>query len=471
MFGRNRILQRITSHPLAPSSNGLGRSPLKAQIRVRFPLALHVPTRSVSLLSILLAAFLTFSCDPELNPASSGAALSVDDVDVSRAWIRVILTDPVEAPFAVDRNGKTILRIPTAPVDTILLDDSLLPRHQYLYQLSSSRHTILAKTVLTTLDTTSNNFAWEIDTLDISGFSELRDIAIVNDSLVYTCGAIYLRDSLGETDPTPYNLAKWNGTRWDFIRLQFYAYCGQSTQSSYPTSSVLAFNSHDVWVAMDGDQIATWNGTAQTATICAPTSHAIRKIWGPYGYAIYAAGDDGSLLYYSYGGWEPIETGTSLNITDIWGSANPAQILAVASETGENFQTAIVKIDSGRASLISTSHVSSPVSTIWFVPDRHYYVGGEVLCDKHRLSDTCWNDISPATGFQINSIRGSGVNDVFAVGTFGEILHWNGVRWQSFRAQLGLTGGVFSSVSAHGNSVVAAGFNGRSAVVVRGTRR
>jgi hypothetical protein len=64
------------------------------------------------------------------------------------------------------------------------------------------------------MDTTSHNFTWQIDTLGDGGGSVLYDVAIINNTLAYTVGEIYKRDSVGNWDPLPSGLALWNGRSW-----------------------------------------------------------------------------------------------------------------------------------------------------------------------------------------------------------------------------------------------------------------
>jgi hypothetical protein len=56
-------------------------------------------------------------------------------------------------------------------------------------------------------DTTSHNFTWTLQKLGGASGSVLYDVAIVNDTLAYAVGEMYLNDSVGQNDPQPYNLA------------------------------------------------------------------------------------------------------------------------------------------------------------------------------------------------------------------------------------------------------------------------
>lgn len=77
------------------------------------------------------------------------------------------------------------------------------------------------------VDTTSHNFTWQITVLG-NGLSSsmLNDVAIINDTLVYAVGEIYLKDSTGQEDINPYNLVRGNGSAWTIVRAPYY-YQGQ----------------------------------------------------------------------------------------------------------------------------------------------------------------------------------------------------------------------------------------------------
>jgi len=53
------------------------------------------------------------------------------------------------------------------------------------------------------LDTTSHNFTWTLQRLGGASGSVLYDVAIINDTLTYAVGEMYLNDSTGQIDLHP----------------------------------------------------------------------------------------------------------------------------------------------------------------------------------------------------------------------------------------------------------------------------
>ena len=111
--------------------------------------------------------------------------------------------------------------------DTVLYIDSLLPNQTYNYQAVLSTDTTIKSEKVTaqTLTPTSHNFTWQTYEFGQHSSSVLYDVAIIDENNIWAVGEIYMNDSLGNADPTLYNLIKWNGTQWKPERV-YYNYQG-----------------------------------------------------------------------------------------------------------------------------------------------------------------------------------------------------------------------------------------------------
>lgn len=322
------------------------------------------------------------------------------------------------------------------------------------------------------IDTTSHTIRWQTETLGEAG-SILNDIAIINDTFAYAVGEMYLRDSTGQIDPIPYNIAKWNGVSWIQMRIQFYTICGQSNQTPYPASAVFAFSATDVWISSRGGQLARWNGNTQTATVCMPDPFAVDKIWGENSNSIYAVGHGGRISRFASGTWQRIESGTTLNINDIWGAINAQNgaqtILCIASNGDPNLGSKVLQISGSTVTSLNTGGLSWDVNGIWFVPEQCYYIVGAGVHKKELLSDNQWYRFpsGTATSFSSSGVRGNTPNDVFVVGSFGEVVHFNGLTWHNYFPS---SSKVLGRVAVTQHLVIAVGFDGPNALVLRGTR-
>jgi len=323
-------------------------------------------------------------------------------------------------------------------------------------------------------DTTSHNFTWELDTLGDGNSSFLYDVAIINDTLAYAVGELYLKDSTGQFDPRAYNMARWTGTRWELIRIQFYTFCPQSATGSYPAKAIISFSAEDIWVGMDGSQVVRWNGEVQSAPTCIPVS--VSRLWGVSSNDLYAVGANGGVARFDGTTWQRIESGTTLDIRDIYGQQDQAtgswEILAVASKVFVNFERKILRISGTTATALSDSGIAFPLTGVWFVSGKKYYVVGSGIYEKESLSESRWrNGPLDITQYFTYAVRGNGINDVFVVGSFGEVLHYNGSTWKSFREQTLIGNGSYRSVAVRGKMVIAVGDEQDRAVIARGTRQ
>ena len=101
-----------------------------------------------------------------------------------------------------------------------------------------------------------------------------------------------------------------------------------------------------------------------------------------------------------------------------------------------------------------------PLFTIWFIPNRKYYSAGSGIYQKHLIQDSAWkNKVLDITTFTTTSIRGNNINDVAAVGAFGDLVHYNGINWKTNYTEPLLNNGSYTSVATKGNMVVAVGSN------------
>ncbi len=432
---------------------------------------------------LALLTFLGFCCKDEGTPPSPykrTIEISLEDYGTRDAWLRVCFTDAPPYSFRLTRDGETVLTVIASPNDTLVGDEPLLPNRSYTYKayrLSGTNVIDSSQPVqVTTLDTTSSAWQWALDTLGVMN-SYLLDCAIIAPDNIWVVGTIYVRDSLGNVEDTPHNAARWDGMKWNLLRIQFYTICGQQSRTPYPTSSVFAFSPNDVWIAMDGDQVTRWNGNAQTATMCLPFSFSIRELWGTSPNAMYAAGSGGNIAFYNGSTWQRQESGTTLFISDVFG-VSPTEIYATGNQrafarglvlhgNSQTWQTMIVSESDDTVGLFRTK-LYGAMEGLW-VDERGtvYTVGNLMYQFRHGRWD--YTKSLPGNYFSGNpgylyrgylfSVRGDASNDMFISGEINTLRHFNGVRWSEvgvpyhpLRYEL-----AWYSVSMKGHAAVAVG--------------
>jgi len=325
-------------------------------------------------------------------------------------------------------------------------------------------------------DTTSHNFTWNQYTFGGSaGSCSFNDVAVINDSDIWAAGIIYTA-----TDTLTYNAVHWDGKSWTLKQILFHATCTQSYMGSYEITAVCAFGSNDVWFC-DGGELVHWNGISyQTDCSILPlASGELRKMWGSSSSDMYLVGYNGALIHYVNGVGQKLTSGTNASIPDIWGGINPTgqeEVIAVTSN-GVAFPQVkgILQISGNTVTAVNDSGLSTFLSTAWFTPGWKYFAGGDRIYSTSVIGNNWGADTVLEPPQYTFSIRGIAKNDIFMVGGYGLVSHWNGQTLKQY-TELGSFYGNYYSLSFKGNTVAAAGaFLGNTiysyAAVLVGQRR
>jgi hypothetical protein len=429
-----------------------------------------------SLLEILaiLILILINCCNTTEPPPPNGdkptLALTLEDVSCIEAWIELTTTN-LQLPASItlkqfNPTGDTLSQISILNTkDSLLYIDSLLPNQTYRFQaISQSTNQSIKSDEITaaTMDTTSHEFTFETFTFGTIGSSTLYDVAIISPENIWCVGEIMIADT-SINGYTTYNAVHWDGTNWNLHQIMFYTICGQQNRTPYPASSIIAFSEDDIWIAMDGDQVARHNGITQGITYCMPVSFSIKKLWGQSPNSMYAVGDGGKIVFYNGTLWSRIESGTELNIYDIWGDYNNRkssyEIILVAAQQFVGPERKILTIKNNSVEELSTSNITEgSIHGIWFKPGRIYYVVGNGIYTKNEIEENNWDaSLDDLTPYYTYGVRGSGLNNIFICGSYGEMLHFNGANWKSFKDTPGFFDADFLRVDVRDNIVVAVG--------------
>jgi len=425
---------------------------------------------------LLLLLFIS-SCErtklPVL-PEVKALQLEVAEAGVTEAWLQVKIG--VKEPgqqLRLYREGELVQQL-SIDRDTVVYDSGLAPAHSYTYYAelwkAGSRLGKTNNIILTTIDTTSHDFEWEVITIPSPfGSGALYDVAIINENNIWAVGEIY---SDSTQSWLPYNAVHWDGNKWELKRIPF-IYQGSTFWG--PIYAIFAYSSDDVWFGIGS--IIHWNGN-NFASIKVPDNifpSRINKMWGTSSNNIYIVGNRGLIAYYGGQNWQRIDTRTELPIQDIWGAINSEtgrpEILCVASDKYWNKGKKILRINDETVTEINTNDLSWSLSGIWFVPGRKYYAVGAGIYEKINIHTAeAWKDYPPGevTSYYTHAIRGTALNDVVAVGAFGEIVHFNGANWKNYTAEI--RRGKYLSVAMKDNLIVAVGTSGGNGIIAVGRR-
>jgi hypothetical protein len=410
--------------------------------------------------------------DPKLEPE---LALKLEDVSCTEAWLQLTSTNiqiPNNISLLINGNVKKTFTLNTQ--DSILYIDSLLPNQSYKFKVVANTtynpqpttNEVLAQT----MDTTSHNFTWQTFEFGQHSSSVLYDVAIIDENNIWAVGEIYMNDSLGNPDPKRYNAVKWNGSNWTVVRIP-YNYQGEDFFN--PIQSVFAFGVNDIWFC--GNGVIHWDGN-NFNPMPIPTNvwgpYLMNKIWGSSSNDLYVVGNNGNIAHYNGSQWEKIESGTTLHLYNIWGNfnnkTNEWEVIAAGANLGTGHNRIILSLsgDNGVTSP-TTSGIIGSIHGIWFNKTRYYVVGNGVFTKKDIFSLSPWINLGDdLSNYFLGAIEGTRNNNIIACGSYGELLHFNGVTWKSFQNMF--SGILLGDVALNGNIVVTVGFNSTKAFICIG---
>ena len=138
----------------------------------------------------ILPLFLFMSCPPEKNEPIE---LEIYETYCTSIKLKITMLDSVNGKeYTIKRNDSTIINGWMIDNEEIVTDENLEPNTQYTYKAYSKNDESEIVTA-TTMDTTSHDFTWTIDTLGIYG-SSLRDVAIIDENNICVGGEINVNE-------------------------------------------------------------------------------------------------------------------------------------------------------------------------------------------------------------------------------------------------------------------------------------
>ena len=324
-------------------------------------------------------------------------------------------------------------------------------------------------------DTTSHNYVWQTFILGDGNSSVLYDAVIINDTLIYAVGEIYIKDSTGQ-DYIDYNTAVWNGHNWNLLKILNQDFGGIT--GYFPLKNIYAFSSTDIWYCSDANLIQ-WDGQSYYSRAffmkSVPFNGQVRKIFGIDDSHIYCVGLNGAVYSYSNSTWQKIDLGTTANIFDVWGKTDTktgttSVYVPVSDLNNDNGIKKIFKLNGTQVDSIQWN-TGKNVMSVWGTPDGStMYAAGDGLFENNGKG---WDTIPFDIGTRFFEIKGDASNNIFVRGIrivppLNEVIaHYNGSSWHEYPE---LSGFYNHGIAVKGKTVIIVGETGNQAVVVIGRR-
>lgn len=408
------------------------------------------------------------SCNTTEPPNGQTINLKLEDVSCTEAWIKLTTTN-LQLPATItlkqiNPTGNTkshILNLNTQ--DSLLYIDSLLPNTSYTFQASNSAYRITSSQLqLTTLDTTSHNFTWQSWTFGTIGSSTLYDIAIITGNNIWAVGELLIADT-SINGYTTYNAVHWDGSQWELKRIKTNA-CGGVEYP--PIKTIFAFSGDDILFAHIDGSITYYDGTAfvNDCSLITQLNGSANKIWGISKNDYYVVSGNGFIARYNGQSWQRIESGTDVDIQDIWGITSnniTPFILCAVSYIAQLGEHKILRINNTEVDSINWG-TGRRVHSIWFDSNKKLYAcgGGIYLGTAPGYK---WVEQTQVPLFFTERVRGKGKNDLFVVGHFGLLAHFNGTSWKTYSEAA--VAAVYTSLDYKNNLMVTGGYTETQAVI------
>jgi hypothetical protein len=398
-------------------------------------------------LAVLCSIGISCKKDNPVQPTPPGhTAISFQATFTSIRWCRLQWTNDSSAPsyrYVLIRDNRDTVYADTSRDSIIAVHDSLLaPGTTYvywLYRVVNSQHWDSASVTVHTLDTTDDNLTWTVTRWgENGGNSVLRGIWAASAASVWLSGVID-SSSVGKG----YNLVH---VRPDTT--EFYTLLGADGL----IGSCYGRSDSDLWICGNGTiwhwtgdsaiTYGTWNGglpnKLQTAYL---------DIWEtPSGAEVWAVGNGGKIAHrMTDGTWELQKSGTTLALTSIRGFANHDIYVSSVKANCNGCEGVILHYDGNAWTEIAHGYLPPPTDTNLLVGDFSSISGeshdsifavGERIYKATppgwRLADAPCNErLKPSCGAYAESVSALVWNDVWVVGDFGWMMHFDGERWKT----------------------------------------
>ncbi|PIQ08489.1 MAG: glucosyl transferase [Ignavibacteriales bacterium CG18_big_fil_WC_8_21_14_2_50_31_20] len=423
-------------------------------------------------LIVLLIIVMGTSCETTEHQNKVKILLEAEDASCTEAWLNLKI-ESIALPIEITlfQGDSLLFTTNINSSDTTLFVENLLPNQNYSFYstMSPFSHSILKSNVasVTTMDTTSHNFSWETFEFGEQSNSHFKDVAIINENNIWAVGEIHT----AETDQfdsngvwvQPYNAVHWDGVKWELKRILY-------ENNFWTINTIIAFSEDDIWF----DVFVHWNGTKFNNE---PIPNILmgwrsNSIWGTSSEDFYVVGNGGNIAHYNGSKWTKIESGTELNINDIWGGGenNKNTIYLMAAELFTDRNSELHKINNNESTLVNNTDLGKSTLSVWGY-GKKLYVAGSILYLSYNGGKE-FVDIGIGVKERgLFSIRGLSYNDIFITGVDFQLAHFNGLSWRKHNLNVNANG-EFYKVMQQNNIACAVGINNsnRKAIIAIGRR-
>lgn len=158
------------------------------------------------------------------------------------------------------------------------------------------------------------------------------------------------------------------------------------------------------------------------------------SVWGSSSDDVFAVGGNGTILHYDGNSWTQMESGTNRHLADVWGFGANDVYAVGGSDLNESYKPIILHFDgeSWKTILDSTANGYDLVYSIWGTSSSDVYYASSFGFYQGNVVDGWTSSIIPDDHTAKTKLRGSSEYNIFIVGHFGLLLHYNGKTWHRY---------------------------------------
>jgi len=176
-------------------------------------------------------------------------------------------------------------------------------------------------------------------------------------------------------------------------------------------------------------------------------------------------GNGGNIAHYDGKNWQKIESETTTNINDIYGTVDKngkQRIFCAVTNVHADGDIKLLKIDENKKAedipITVIGERGYTISSVWTDKRKTYFCGDGVFASS---DDLLFKEVKVNDRYKYK-IRGNGVNDVYMV-DYGAVSHYNGSTWSEIYLW-GLS--YLRSGTVKGQIAAACGEQGSKAVII-----
>ncbi|MBN1637363.1 MAG: hypothetical protein JW866_00225 [Ignavibacteriales bacterium] len=273
--------------------------------------------------------------------------------------------------------------------------------------------------------TTSHEIIWEIDRLE-SFVGDTDAIWGASPDDIWLSGWFY--DSNGNGT----NLIHFDGEQWES-----YNYFEANLNAIFGTSKndVWAVGNNLVYPNLDA-LIAHYDGVDWSTLHVEIGEPILTGVWASSSTDVFAVGLEGTILHYDGNSWVHMNSGTNMNLVDIWGfSSNDVYACGGDIDNAVNPDIPILLHYDGvtwNTVYDTVNRENNYFDTIWGESTEDLFFSATFGVYQGSNSKGWIRHNTPRDNTAIKKMRGSSNHNIFMIGHYGLLIHYNGISWYRY---------------------------------------